>query len=102
MKGLAQNPRVRHLDPIPFHVMKGLIPILGYLLVAHAALARISGADSPSQPPLFLDPKLEAAVRKYVFDKRDTDKPILPADVINISTIETKGMGIHNLTGLEK
>ena len=51
-----------------------------------------------------MDRSLERFERSQpnVFDKRDTDKPIVEADVINISTIEGKGLGITNLTGLEK
>jgi Leucine-rich repeat (LRR) protein len=51
---------------------------------------------------IFPDKKLEAAVRKFVFDKRDNDKPITEADVANLSTIQGVGMGIKDLTGLEK
>jgi internalin A len=51
---------------------------------------------------IFPDKKLEAAVRKFVFEKRDNDKPITEADVANLSTIQGNGMGIKNLTGLEK
>src|SRR5688500_12960818 len=48
------------------------------------------------------DKKLEAAVRKFVFDKRENDKPITESDVANLSTIQGVGMGIKDLTGLEK
>ena len=55
-----------------------------------------------AEASIFPDKKLEAAVRKFVFDKRDTDKPITEADVANLSTIQGVGMGIKDLSGLEK
>lgn len=51
---------------------------------------------------IFPDKNLEKAVRKFVFEKRDTDKPITETDVANLSTIEGKGLQIKDLTGLEK
>jgi internalin A len=51
---------------------------------------------------IFKDKNLEAAVRKYVFEKRDTDKPITEADVVSLSTISGPGLGIKDLTGLDK
>src|SRR3954466_4058561 len=53
-------------------------------------------------PSIFKDKNLEAAVRKYVFEKRDTDKPINEADVVSLSTISATGLGIKDLTGLDK
>jgi Leucine-rich repeat (LRR) protein len=82
-----------------------LLLLLRPLMVSGAATDstnQLHAADSTNQPPIFADKKLEAAVRKYVFDKRDTDKPLVEADVVNVSTIEAKGLGITNLTGLEK
>ena len=52
--------------------------------------------------PLFADKNLEKAVRKHVFEKRDNDKPLVQADVENLSVIKADGMGITNLAGLEK
>src|SRR5438128_959701 len=51
---------------------------------------------------IFNDKKLEEAVRKYVFEKRDSDKPITAEDVVSLSTISATGLGIKDLTGLEK
>ncbi len=51
---------------------------------------------------IFPDPNLEAAVRRQVFEKRDTSDPILAEDVAKISVVEANGMGITNLAGLEK
>ena len=55
------------------------------------------------EPPksAFADKKLEEAVRRYVFEKRDNDQPITAEDVKNISTIEAKRKGITNLSGLD-
>jgi Leucine-rich repeat (LRR) protein len=55
-----------------------------------------------SSTPLFPDKSLEKAVRKFVFEKRDNDKPLTEADVANLSTIQATGLGITNLAGLEK
>src|SRR5207245_298309 len=51
---------------------------------------------------IFPDKNLEAAVRKFVFEKRDNDKPITEADVVSLSTINGSGGQIKNLAGLEK
>lgn len=51
--------------------------------------------------PLFPDKNLEAAVRKYVFEKKNNDKPLTADDVRNIATIEARGKKIKNLAGLE-
>jgi internalin A len=62
--------------------------------------------EKPAPPPapksIFPDPNLEKAVRKQVFAKRDKTDPITAEDVVNISTIEGRSMGIKDLTGLEK
>jgi Leucine Rich repeats (2 copies) len=63
-------------------------------------LSLISGATA--QDSIFPDKNLEAVVRAYVFEKRNSDKPIVEADVVNISTIKGKSKGIKDLTGLEK
>ena len=67
-----------------------------------AVSAPLVRGQAAKDAPLFPDKKLEAAVRRYVFEKRDNDKPLVEADVVNLSTIEGKGMGIKDLTGLEK
>jgi len=84
-------------------LMKTLIGKLAGLFLLALSGSQGIGADSASPPaPLFLDKNLEAAVRKYVFEKRDSDKPLVEADLVNLSTIEAKGLGVTNLTGLEK
>jgi internalin A len=72
--------------------------------LAFTLLASLSTFAQPEQPgtPLFPDQNLEKAVRKFVFEKRDNDKPLVEADVVNLSTIQGTGLGITNLTGLEK
>jgi hypothetical protein len=100
-KELEQSRQLGHQGGL-FLVMKPTNLLLNCWLIYLLTGAGAAAAEAPAQPPLFPDKKLEAAVRKYVFDKRDTDKPIIEADVINISTIEGKGLGITNLTGLEK
>lgn len=74
------------------HVVKFLV-----LLVALVTFSA-RGEDAS----IFPDKNLERAVRKFVFEKRDNDKPIVEADVANLSTIEAHGAGITNLAGLEK
>lgn len=55
----------------------------------------------PSAADIFPDKNLEAAVRQYVFDKRNTEEPITAEDVAQISTITARSKGIKDLTGLE-
>jgi internalin A len=64
--------------------------------------AVLAFSPAASAQELFADKALEAVVRQYVFEKRDTDKPLVEADVQNISTIKGNGKGIKNLAGLEK
>src|SRR5262245_53416044 len=64
-------------------------------------LSCLSPAVSVGQD-LFPDKNLEAVVRQYVFEKKNTDAPLVEEDVKNISTITGKGKGITNLQGLEK
>src|SRR5436309_3097265 len=59
-------------------------------------------AQAEPTAPIFPDKNLEKAVRKFVFEKRDNDKPLVEADLVTLSTIQATGMGITNLAGLEK
>lgn len=59
-------------------------------------------ADVVVAEGIFPDKNLEKVVRKYVFEKRDNEMPIVEDDVVNISTVVGKGQGIKDLTGLEK
>jgi len=55
----------------------------------HRHLAgRRAGRGFAPEPPVFKDKNLEKVVRRFVFEKRDNDKPIVQADVVNLSTIQ--------------
>jgi internalin A len=82
-KGISMLSRIRHLQAV---------------LLACIIFALPASADEP----LFPDKALEAAVRQYVFAKRDNDMPIVAEDVKDISTIIAKNKGIKSLAGLEK
>src|SRR6266403_1485336 len=81
---------------MPFRTLPGM------LLVWSLSSAPLVSAESSADAPVFRDKNLEKAVRKFVFDKRDNDKPITEADVANLSTIQGAGMDIADLSGLEK
>src|SRR5688572_17149346 len=76
--------------------------LTGILLVGWLSCAALVAADSSSDVSVFKDKNLEKAVRRFVFEKRDNDKPITEADVANLSTIQGPGMDIADLSGLEK
>src|SRR5437667_6569758 len=76
--------------------------LTGMLLICWLSSTPLISADSSSDAPVFKDKNLEKAVRKFVFEKRDNDKPITEADVANLSTIQGAGMDIADLSGLEK
>src|SRR4051812_49382703 len=61
------------------------------------SLIQVASAQS-----IFPDKNLENVVRKYVFEKRNTDQPIVEQDVANIALLEGPGKGIASLAGLEK
>ena len=65
------------------------------------ALAFVCGIVRADEPGIFPDKKLEAAVRRQVYDKRNNDQPITADDVAHVSVIEGKGMGIKDLAGIE-
>jgi len=75
--------------------------LIGALTSLLSAGAR---AAETNQSPVvnFPDKNLEKAVRKFVFEKRDNDKPLVESDLVNLSTIQGVGLGITNLSGLEK
>lgn len=50
----------------------------------------------------FPDKNLEAAVRAMVFEKKSNMEELSEDDLRKISTLEAKGKGIQNLSGLEK
>jgi internalin A len=75
--------------------------VAGYAADSETDKTKTNKAEK-AEVSIFPDKRLEAAVRKFVFDKRDNDKPITEADVANLSTIQGTGMGIKDLSGLEK
>ena len=80
-----------------------LVRVLIGALVCPAPLwCAEASPPAPSTVASFADPSLEAAVRKFVIEKRDTDKPLTETDLVNLSTIQGVGLGITNLAGLEQ
>ena len=75
-----------------------LLPSLAFAADSTPATNKVEKVETS----IFPDKNLEKAVRKFVFEKRDNDKPITEADVANLSTVEGKGLQIKDLTGLEK
>ncbi len=67
-----------------------------------AAVVAKPAPPAPKPVAIFPDKNLEAAVRRQVFAKRDGTEPLYAADVENVAIIEGRGMGIKDLTGLEK
>lgn len=85
--------------------MKSIRLLTFWLNPFFACIVTLASITSPSlaeDGPLFPDKKLEAVVRKYVFEKRNNQEPLTEKDVEDISSIEGKGQGITNLSGLEK
>lgn len=96
------NGRLRIQLIIANSVMK-LTTVVSTLITATFLSTVALGADTPApETPIFKDKNLEAAVRKFVFEKRDNDKPLTESDLANLSTIQATGKGIKDLTGLEK
>src|SRR5262245_1740925 len=96
-----------------FQFASRLIPLslAAAILLLPGGLARAEDEKKPAEKKpeepkkeevsIFPDKNLEAVVRYYVFEKRNTDKPVTEQDVANISTIAGKDKGIADLTGLE-
>jgi len=88
-------------------MMKKLTGSLGRILIAVLVCptplwCAETSPPAPSPVASFADPNLDAAVRKFVIDKRDSDKSLTEADMVNLSTIQGVALGITNLAGLEK
>lgn len=79
----------------PVRIVVRVLTVL--LAVSGGGLGATAWADG-----LFTDPNLEAAVRRQVFAKRGTTDPLVEGDVVNVSTIDARHLGIVQLTGLEK
>jgi Leucine-rich repeat (LRR) protein len=71
-------------------------------LILFLCLSGLAAESNKVETSIFRDKNLEGAVRKFVFEKRDNDKPLVEADVINLSTISGVALGIKDLSGLEK
>ena len=93
-----------------FRLLLVLLAVVGCCFVGTSAAfaeeekkAEEKEAEPEKKPePIFPDKNLEAVVRQYVFEKRNTEEPITAEDVENISTIEGKNKYVKDLTGLEK
>jgi internalin A len=79
-----------------------VFPLTCFLILIFLSEDPLCGQSTNTETSIFPDKNLEAAVRKYVFEKRETTKPITEADVANLSTIHAPGAQIKDLTGLEK
>src|SRR5262245_39434385 len=66
-----------------------------------ALSAILCGLVSPALAVAIPDKNLEAALRALVFDKKGTDKELTEEDLGKIFTLEARGKGIKDLTGLE-
>jgi internalin A len=76
--------------------------LFGFCVAMSCGLAAISNAQEGTNAVVFKDKNLEKAVRKFVIEKRDSDKPLTETDLANLSTIQGNGMDISDLSGLEK
>jgi internalin A len=72
------------------------------LIILFLAGALNTFAQDEAPKEVFPDKNLERAVRKFVFEKRDNDKPLVESDLSSISIIQAPARGISSLAGLEK
>jgi internalin A len=70
-------------------------------IIAGVCLLIVTSTGRSQETSIFPDKALEAVVRKSVFEKRNTDQPILAKDVEKISTIKAPKGGIKSIAGLE-
>ena len=86
--------------PLPFTYRTAFkVALLCCSLVAGL---RVVQADDPAPVrSIFLDSRLESAVRQQVFAKRWTNSPLTAEDVVHVATVNANGQGITNLSGLE-
>ena len=90
---------------------RAILPSLcaSVLLLASVPLSAAEPAAKPAEKPavtnapvsVFKDKKLEAAVRRQVFAKRESQDPLTAADVATVSTVSAPFSGITSLAGLE-
>ncbi|MCW5557004.1 MAG: leucine-rich repeat domain-containing protein [Verrucomicrobiae bacterium] len=77
---------------------------IAVFLAATTVTIPLRGADeapATNEPPVFVDPQLEAAVRQQVFAKRNTTNALTAGDVAQVSVVVGNFRGITNLAGLE-
>lgn len=90
---------------------RAIFPLLcaSVLLLASVPMSAAESAPKPAEKPaatnapvsVFKDKKLEAAVRRQVFAKRESQDPLTAADVSTVSTVSAPFSGITSLAGLE-
>ena len=94
---------------------RAILPSLSaaVLLLAPAPMMAAEAAAKPAAKPaekpastnapvsVFKDKKLEDAVRRQVFAKRESKEPLTAADVATVSTVSAPFSGITSLAGLE-
>jgi Leucine-rich repeat (LRR) protein len=100
------------LDAVPFEpetlrlASRRNHPVAGWRWLTPTVMtlvtALLAAASYAAETPVFKDRNLEKAVRKFVFEKRDSDKPLVESDLVDLSTVQAGGMGITDLAGLEK
>lgn len=82
------------------HLMDHILPST-LALLAVLTLGSIHADTNTNEPPAFVDPQLEAAVRQQVFAKRNTTNSLTPSDVAQVSVVVGNFKGITNLSGME-
>jgi Leucine-rich repeat (LRR) protein len=94
----------RHIYECVSEPMKNTLRNECVTILCLICLAATSSYGQSTQTNIveFPDKNLEAAVRKFIFEKRDNDKPLVESELVNLSTIQGVGRGITNLSGLEK
>ena len=90
---------------------RAILPSLcaSVLLLAPVPMTAAEPAAKPAEKPastnapvsVFKDKKLEDAVRRQVFAKRESKEPLTAADVATVSTVSAPFSGISSLAGLE-
>jgi S-ribosylhomocysteine lyase LuxS involved in autoinducer biosynthesis len=72
------------------------------LMISFVFAALASTSDHPAAAGPIPDKNLEAVVRSYIFEKKDKPDELTDEDLKKVFTLEGKGKGIKDLTGLEK
>jgi hypothetical protein len=98
----AEKPAVKPVPAVKPEAKKDTAPPGKVEGKEMAEKKKEAAKPAPPAKPIFADANLEKAVRKQVFAKRENNEPITAEDVANLSTVDGKGMGIKDLSGLEK